>query len=248
MSERKVEIEGKVALVSGANRGIGRAITVELLENGAKKVYAGARKASSLDELKEKYGERLVPVELDVTNNETIDNVVKIAGDVEILVNNAGVFVFGNFLQGNALESLDSNLDVNVKGMAKLTSAFIGSLKDRESAAIVSVSSAVALGNMPMGLTYSASKAAVHSIMQGIRGELKGSNVLVAEVYPGPIDTDMTKGFEMEKDTPENVAKNVIQGIKDGSEDIFPDPMSKQVGETYASNPKAVEKQFADFG
>jgi len=247
MSDKKVEIEGKVALVSGANRGIGKAITIELLENGAKKVYACARNVSSLDELKEKYGDRLVPLELDVTKDETIENASKTADDLEILVNNAGVFAFGNFLGGNLLKSLETNLEVNVLGLVKLTNAFMKILKTKDSAAIVSVSSAAALGNMPMGLTYSASKAMVHSIVQGMRAELKDSNVLVAEVFPGPIDTDMTKGFEMEKDTPENVAKNVIKGIKEGTEDIFPDPMSKQVGEVYATSPKSIEKQFSEF-
>ena len=88
MNERRISIEGKVALVSGANRGIGKAITIELLENNIKKVYAGARDVNSLNELKEKYGERLIPIELDVTKDETIENVSKTATDVEILVNN----------------------------------------------------------------------------------------------------------------------------------------------------------------
>jgi len=245
--EKKISIDGKVALVSGSNRGIGKAITVELLENGAKKVYAGARNVNSLDELKAKYGERLVPVELDVTKDDSIAKVAEIANDVEILVNNAGVFSLGNFEDGKVLESLKTNLDINVWGLAKLTNAFFGTLKKQDSAAIVNVSSVAGLANMPMGLTYSASKAAVHSITQGLRGELKDSNILVSGVYPGPIDTDMTKGFEMEKETPENVAKNIIKGIEEGREDIFPDAMSKQMGEGYSSSPKAIEKQFSDF-
>ena len=218
----KVSINGKTALVSGSNRGIGKAITVELLENGAKKVYAGARNINSLAELKAKYGDRLIPVELDVTKDDTIANAAKMASDIDILINNAGVLIPGNFSSGNILESLQANLDVNVWGLVKLTNAFIGSLKTRESAAIVSISSVVGLANMPIALAYSASKAAVHSIIQGLRGELKGSNVLVSGVYPGPIDTDMAKGFEMHKDSPENVAKNVIQSIEQGVEDVFP--------------------------
>lgn len=244
---KKVSIEGKIALVTGANRGIGRAITVELLENGAKKVYAGARDINSLNELQEKYGDRLVPLELDVTKDSDIENAAKTATDIEILVNNAGVLAMGNFSSGNILESLKANLDVNVWGLVKLTDAFLETIKKQESGAIVNVSSMVGLASMPMGLAYSASKAAVHSIGQGLRAELSDSNILVATVYPGPIDTDMTKGFELDKESPENVAKNVIQGIKEGTEDIYPDPMSKQMGNLYASNPKEVEKQFANF-
>ena len=241
----KVSIKGKAALVSGANRGIGKAITEALLDNGASKVYAGARNVASLDGLKAKYGDRLIPVELDVTKDDTIASTATTAADIDILVNNAGVLVPGNFTFGNILDSVKPNFDVNVLGVIKLTNAFFNSLKTKESAAIVTVSSVAGLANMPIASTYSASKAAVHSLIQGLRGELKDTNVLVAGVYPGPIDTDMAKGFEMDKDSPENVATNVINGIEAGVEDIFPDVMSSQIGQFYATNPKAVEKQFA---
>ena len=240
----KVTIKGKTALVSGANRGIGKAITEALLDNGAKKVYACARNVASLNDLKTKYEDRLIPVELDVTKDESIAYVANTATDIDILVNNAGVLVPGNFTFGNMLESMQTNFDVNVWGLAKLTNAFFNKMKASESAAIVSISSVAGLANMPVASTYSASKAAVHSIVQGLRGELRDSNVLVCGVYPGPIDTDMAKGFEMEKDSPENVAKNVIRGIEEGVEDIFPDVMSQQVGAGYMASPKAVETQF----
>ncbi len=243
----KVSINGKTALVSGANRGIGKAITEALLDNGAKKVYACARNVASLNDLSTKYGDRLVPVELDVTKDESIANAASTASDIDILVNNAGVMVPGNFAYGNMLESMKTNFEVNVWGLTKLTDAFFNKLKISESAAIVSISSVAGLANMPLISTYSASKAAVHSIVQGLRGELRDSNVLVCGVYPGPIDTEMAKGIEMEKDTPENVAKNVIQAIEDGVEDVFPDVMSKQVGAGYMASPKAVETQFGGF-
>ncbi len=243
----KVSIKGKSALVSGANRGIGKAITEALLDHGAEKVYAGARRVESLNGLKEKYGDRLIPVELDVTKDNTISNAANMANDIDILVNNAGVFAPGNFTHGNFLESMQANFDVNVWGLAKLTKAFFNDLKEKDSAAIVSVSSVAGLANMPIASTYSTSKAAVHSIIQGLRGELKDSNVLVAGVYPGPIDTDMAKGFEMEKDSPENVAKNVLAAIEQGVEDIFPDVMSNQVGAAYSANPKGVESQFGSM-
>jgi len=243
----KILIEGKVALVSGANRGIGKAIVVELLENGAKKVYAGARKVDSLNELKEKYPEKLVPIELDVTNDDTITKVKETAADIDILINNAGIFEFGNFLKGNLEESLKKNLDVNLWGLIKLTNAMLPILKDKDSAAIACVGSMVSFSSMPMGLTYSASKAAMHSVVQGLRGELKDSNILISGIYPGPIDTDMTKGFDMEKDSPETVAKNVVQGLKDGKEYIFPDKMSSQMGELYLKDPKKLEEEFSKW-
>ena len=243
-----MNIQGKTALVSGANRGIGKAITIELLEAGAKRVYAGARNTNTLTELHNTYGERLVPIELDVTKDDTIQHAAETAKDVDILVNNAGIFAFGNFLGGNLLESFDSNLQVNLYGLVKLTNAFLPTLKEKENAAIVCISTMAALANMPMGLTYSASKAAVHSTIQGLRGELHNTNILVTEVYPGPIDTDMTKDFDdIEKDSPETVAKNVIIGIQEKKEDIFPDKMSQQVGPQYFTSPKTLEKQFSEF-
>ncbi len=248
MSEKNVSIDGKVALVSGSNRGIGKAITIELLERGAKKVYAGARNTNLLNDLKEKYGERLVPLELDVTSDESIAKAAELASDVEVLINNAGVFDFGSFIGGNLLSSLDNNLKVNLYGPVKLTNAFLETLKKSDSGALAIVCSAVSFGNMPMGLTYSVSKAAAHSVVQGLRGELKDSNLLVSGIYPGPIDTEMTKDFEMDKTSPETVAKSVVKGLEGGKEYIFPDPMSEQMGQLYFSDPKEVEKQFASFG
>ncbi|MCZ6693243.1 MAG: SDR family NAD(P)-dependent oxidoreductase, partial [Bacteroidetes bacterium] len=188
------------------------------------------------------------PIELDVTKDDSIANASKIATDVEILVNNAGIFAMGNFLGGNLLESLKINLDINVWGLVKLTNAFLEILRKQESAAIVSISSVAGLANMPMALTYSVSKAAIHSVVQGLRGELKDSNILIVGVYPGPIETDMSKGLEMEKDSPENVASDIIQGIVEGKEDIFSDVMSKQISQGYSASPKAVEEEFSNFG
>jgi len=210
-------------------------------------VYAGARDITKLESIKSSYGDRLVPVELDVTNDRSISQAATVAKDVEILINNAGIFSVGNFLNGNLLESLQINFDVNVLGLVKLTHAFLETLKKQDSAAIASVSSIIGLASMPMGLTYCASKAAVHSVIQGLRGELKDSNILVSGVYPGPIDTEMAKDLDMAKDSPENVAENIIKGLQAGVEDIFPDSMSSEVGKAYFESPKAVEKQFSGF-
>ena len=247
MSQIKVPPKGKVALVSGSNRGIGKAITIALLERGAKKVYAGARDPSSLAELKAQYGNRIVPIALDVTDEQSIAEVAKIATDIEILVNNAGVFVPGGFFSDETYSSLQNNLAVNVWGLIKLTHELIDHLKNKEAAAIVNIASVAGLANMPMAATYSATKAAVHSIIQGMRAELINENILVEGVYPGPIDTDMTKDFEMEKDTPEHVAEEVVLGLLEGKEYVFPDEMSKQIEHEYYTNPIAIEKQFSQF-
>ncbi|PKQ63845.1 hypothetical protein BZG02_07435 [Labilibaculum filiforme] len=247
MNEIKVSPKGRVAFVSGANRGIGRAITIELLEKGAKKVYAGVRNIKAMDDLKPEYEGRLVPVLLDLRNDRSIIKATKLAKDVEILINNAGVYEAGGFCADETLDSMAINFEVNVWGLVKLTVSLIDRLKQRETAAIVNISSVFGLASMPMAGAYSASKAAVHSITQGLRGELFATNILVMGVYPGPVDTEMTKDLEIEKDSPVNVAREIIQGLIDGKEYVFPDVMSKQVGELYLSEPITVEKQFAHY-
>ena len=247
MSEIKVNPEGKVVFVSGSNRGIGWAMVIELLESGAKKVYAGARDTETLHQLKERFGDRLIPVTLDVTDQDSINQAATLTGDVEILVNNAGILAPGGFIGESAIDSLHNHFKVNVIGLINLTNAFIDQLKSSSVGAIVNISSVAGLANMPLIGTYSASKATVHSITQSLRGELAQEHILVAGVYPGPIDTDMAKGFDMEKDSPENVAKNVVQGLIQGVEDIFPDEMSEQVAQQYRNSPKSLEETFATY-
>ncbi|WP_421919259.1 SDR family NAD(P)-dependent oxidoreductase [Marinifilum sp.] len=247
MNELKVSPKGRVAFVSGANRGIGRAITIELLKEGAKKVYAGVRNLKSLDDLKPEYGDRLIPIQLDLKNDKLIFRAGRLVKDVEILINNAGVYESGGFFSDETLDSLEDNFGVNVMGLVKLSISLIDHLKNKPCAAIVNVASVLGLASMPFSGTYSASKAAVHSITQGMRGELTNSNVLVMGVYPGPIETDMTRDLDMDKDSPQNVANDIVNALKEGSEYVFPDVMSKQVGELFFTEPLSIEKQFGSF-
>ena len=243
---KKISIKDSIALVSGANRGIGKAITEELLNKGIRKVYAGARKLESLTELKEKYGDRLEPIQLDVTNQASVDNAAKVASDSTMLINNAGVMAHGGYKSENMLDSISQNIEVNVLGVARLTQAVLPNIENKPNATIATVSYVVGLGSMPMMNGYCTSKAAVHSMIQGLRGELQDSNVLVSGIYPGPIETDMAKGFEgIELDKPENLAKNVVSALEQGEEDIFPDVMSAQVKQAYGTTPKEVEKMFS---
>lgn len=247
MSQTKINPEGKTVFISGSNRGIGKAIAIEFLEQGAKKVYAGARDVNSLNSLKDKYGDKLVPVQLDVTDDNSIDTAASQIKDIDILVNNAGIFETGGIFSDQVSSSLEINLNVNLWGVVKLTNSVIEQLKQPKETAIINISSVVGLANMPMASTYSVSKAAVHSLTQGMRGELVNDNVLVMGVYPGPIDTDMARDLPMEKDSPENVAKNIVQSLIEGKEDVFPDVMSEQVGALYASSPKSVEDNFKGY-
>ncbi len=247
MTDVKIDVNGKTALISGANRGIGKAIAKELLNRGVAKVYAGARNLDSLSELIGEFGDKIVPVKLDVTDTKSIESAAAQVEDLDILVNNAGVFSLGGIISPLAQSSLKENLDVNVWGVVNLTNAVANHLIKESPTAIINISSLAGLGNMPMAATYSVSKAAVHSVTQGMRAELAAQNTLVIGVYPGPIDTDMAAALEMDKDSPENVARNIVDGLSNGAEDVYPDMMSSQAGAFYASNPKGVEQQFAGF-
>lgn len=247
MANISINPNGKVAFVSGANRGIGKEIVKELIEKGIAKIYAGVRNTASLDHLVAEHGSKVEAVQLDLTDQASIAQAAKSVGKVDILINNAGVLIGGQLLAENAIDTLNENFGVNVFGLVTLTNSLFDLSDTTTQRAVVSVSSLAGIGNMPVIGTYSVSKAAVHSIIQGLRAELSEHNTLVMGVYPGPIETDMTKGFEMDMDSPQNVAKNVVQGLIDGTENVYPDQMSQIYGEKYAKDPVGVAAEFGQW-
>jgi NAD(P)-dependent dehydrogenase (short-subunit alcohol dehydrogenase family) len=235
-----MKLENKVVLVTGANRGIGKALVEALLKKNVQKIYAAARK---IEELPNFGDNRVVPVKLDITDAAQIKNAVKQATDVQILINNAGSLAFASIIEGDE-ESLKRDMEVNYFGTINVTRAFIPALT-KNGGGIATVSSVVGLASMAAIGGYSASKAALFSAIQAMRSELKPKNIEVFGIFPGPIDTDMARSFEMEKTSPEETAENIVDGIIAGKEDIFPDNYSKEVSKTWASNPKELERQFA---
>ena len=246
------DITNSVAFVTGTNKknGIGRAIVDALLENGASKVYATARDASQLDDLVAESNGRVVAVSLDVTNKDQVKELGEKYSDVTLVVNNAGYF---GQPDGDVVETAEKEIAVNYIAPLAIVKSFTPVLtkevssSDEDSikvkSAVVNVASIASLVNFPLGPTYSASKAASHSLTQGQRRDLQSS--LVVGVYPGPIDTDMAKGVPMDKTPPSGVAKAVIDALTDGTEDVFPDQMAVQLHEGWKADAKALEKQMA---
>ncbi len=242
MSGRK--IEGSVALVTGANRGIGRALTEALLEGGAKRVYATARDPKTLEELTARHGGRLIPLKLDVTKADEVAEVARRAGDVELLFNNAGV-VEGKGLAGDEIvDQARREMEVNYFAPLRLLLRFADGLASRRGV-VVNLSSVAGLTNFAFFPTYSASKAAVHSLTQGARALFASRGVSVIGVYPGPVDTDMAKEIALDKASPEQVAKAILEGIEAGTEDVFPDPFAATFGARFESSPKGSEREMA---
>jgi NAD(P)-dependent dehydrogenase (short-subunit alcohol dehydrogenase family) len=238
-----MKIKGSVALVTGSNRGLGKALVSALLEAGAVKVYAAARDASKVDSS----DPRVVPLALDTSKPEQIAAAAKAAGDVTLLVNNAGVSASTNVLT-TTQAAFDTDFRTNVFGTLAVIKGFLPVLeRARGGATIVNVLSLVSLGSFPLLGGYSASKAAAYSITQSLRPELKGKNIEILAALPGPIDTDMVKDLPMPKTSPADVAKGVLAGVERGEEDIFPDPTAQQMGALWNKSHKEYERAFASF-
>jgi NAD(P)-dependent dehydrogenase (short-subunit alcohol dehydrogenase family) len=236
---------GAVALVTGASkaRGIGRAIVHALLAAGAKRVYATARRASDLDDLAHAQP-AVVPVALDVTDPAAIAAVAARLTDVSILVNNAGVFSPTTALDGD-LAAVEHELAVNYFAPLRLVRAFAPVLKANGGGAVVNINSIASLVSFPLGPTYSASKAAGHSLTIAQRRELRAQGTLVVGVYPGPIDTDMAEKVTLPKVPPSEVGAAVLAALRSGREDVFPDPLSDQLARAVQADAKAVERSLA---
>ena len=243
-------VNGKIALVTGANRGIGEALVAALLAAGAAKVYAAARKTEDLAPLLARHGSVVVPLQLDVTRPADIAAAAVAAADVQLLVNNAGFAgrPGTSFSDPQWIESGRKELEVNFLGTWSVTQAFAPILAKNGGGAIANLASVASLVNFAMLASYSASKAAVHSLTQATRLMLKGQGTQVFGVYPGPIDTRMAEGIPMDKTSPAAAAQAIVAGIQAGTEEIFPDPLSQAMGAGYLASPKELERQVAAMG
>jgi NAD(P)-dependent dehydrogenase (short-subunit alcohol dehydrogenase family) len=238
-----MRVEGSVALVTGANRGLGKALVSALLEAGAAKVYAAARDQGSLSA----DSSRFVALALDTTKPEQIAAAVKRANDVTLLINNAGALTSYDVLATSQAD-LDADFRTNVHGTLAVIKAFLPVLERAQGGAtIVNVLSLTSLASFPALGGYSASKAAAYSVTQALRPQLKLKHIDLLAVLPGPIDTDMVKALAMPKTSPADTAKGVLAGIARGDEEIFPDPMAQQMGALWNRSHKEFERAFASF-
>jgi NAD(P)-dependent dehydrogenase (short-subunit alcohol dehydrogenase family) len=233
-----MKIENSTVLVTGANRGIGRALVEEALRLGAKRVYAGTRTPLTHPD------PRVTPLQLDVTNGEQIRQAASKVGTLDILINNAGVALYDDLSDRSML---DRHLAVNLFGTYDMVQAFLPALT-RSQGAIVNNLSMVALASFPPIASYSVSKAAAFSLTQSLRALLAGQGVKVHAVLTGPVDTDMNAGLDIPKAPPELAARAIYAGVEQEEEDIFPDPMSASIAESWrGSAAKALERQNAAF-
>jgi NAD(P)-dependent dehydrogenase (short-subunit alcohol dehydrogenase family) len=239
-----MKIENSVALVTGASRGLGYALVEALIAKSLKRIYAGVRSPELINELVNRYGNIIQPIRLDITNPADIQMIAAKARDVNLLINNAGVFSEGRILEA-PLDLIRRDMEVNYFGTLNVIRAFTPILESHPGSAIVNILSISALANVPGIGSYSASKAAAQSLTQSIRSQLLRKSISVHGVFPGPIDTDMTNNMAIPKAKPIDVANAILAGIERGEEDIFPDNMSRQGGMSWRSDPKLLERQLA---
>jgi len=187
---------------------------------------------------------RVTPVTLDVTNASQIQKAAEEVETLDVLINNAGVAIYDDLSNADAIEQ---HLAVNFLGMFKVTRAFLPLLRQSKGA-IVNNLSLVALAPLPVIPGYSISKAAASNMTQSLRALLAGRGVTVHGVFLGPVDTDMNRGFNIPKASPESAAQGIFDGLERGEEDIFPDPASQSIAEAWrAGAAKELERQFAAF-
>lgn len=224
-------INGKTVLVTGASRGIGRALVEEALRRGAARVYAAARHPGVHPD------ERVTPLTVDVSDGRQVQDAAASVESLDVLINNAGVQPVDD-LSGPA--PIEQALAVNLFGPYRVSLAFLPALT-RSGGTIVNNLSLAALAPMPFAPAYSISKAAALSLTQSLRMLLARRGVSVRSVLTGPVDTDMTRDLEIPKASPESVARAIFEGIVNGEEDIFPDVLSQSLAEGWRGG---VAKQF----
>jgi NAD(P)-dependent dehydrogenase (short-subunit alcohol dehydrogenase family) len=237
-----MEIEGKRVLVTGASRGLGRALVTAFVDAGASEVIAGARKPEDRETLK---SSRVTPVQLDVTIADDVEELVHL-GAIDILVNNAGIAGFGNPLTMD-FAAVQEEIAVNYLGTLRVTRAVAPAMIEQRDGVIVNVATAFARVNLPIVGTYCATKAALLSLGQALRAYLSEHNVRVITVMPTTIDTDMSKGADVPKMTKEFVAAEILAAIREERHDPPIGDEAKGVFECLSKDALGLEKVLQDY-
>lgn len=236
-----MNLQGVAVLVTGANRGLGAALVRELLAAGVAKVYAAARDPAQLDAGLDR--KRVVPIRLDITDRGQVAAAARTASDVRLLINNAGVLDFAGALETTQVE-LERNMATNFYGTLDMTRAFAPVIEKNGGGTVANVLTFLSFVSAPIFSAYNASKAASWSMAMSLRPYLAPKGVSIANIFPTTIDTRMVDGLDKDKAKPADVARDIVKGIADGLEDIFPVGAAAAF-EAWRRNQKEVERQFA---
>jgi NAD(P)-dependent dehydrogenase (short-subunit alcohol dehydrogenase family) len=235
-----MKIGGSVALVTGANRGLGLAFTRELLERGAAKVYGAARNPEAITE-------PIVAVGLDITVLPRVLEVAQQCDDVNLLVNNAGVMKASPFIDPSDLESAHLEMETNYFGSLQMCRAFAPVLAANGGGAIVNMLSVSSFYTNPLTASYGASKAAELSMTNGIRIELAHQNTLVVAVHASFIDTDMASGIDAPKISPESVAQQTFDAVEAGNVEVLADERTRFIKQSLSRDHELIYPDVQEF-
>jgi NAD(P)-dependent dehydrogenase (short-subunit alcohol dehydrogenase family) len=239
-------LEGAVALVTGANRGIGAAFVSGLLAAGAQRVYAAARDPRTLAALAQSDA-RIVPIALDITDDMSVEKAAARLIDVDLVVNNAGVLLGARLIADNDLAAARQEMEVNYFGLLRMCRAFAPILAANGGGTLINVLSILARVASPAGGGYSASKAAALSLTQAVRAELLPQGTRVIGVLPGFVDTAMAEGVSAPKIQPSEVVRATLDALLTDQDDVYPGEQASQIAALLLQDPKAVERLFAQL-
>jgi len=242
-----MKVEGSIALVTGANRGIGEALVRELLAMKAARVYAACRNIGDAAHLVAEGAGRVIEVQLDVTRDDQVRQAAARCADVNLLINNAGLSQFGRrLINSPSMDEAIAEMNVNYFGVLRMCRAFAPVLKANGGGAIVNILSAAALSNLPVLGTYSPTKAAAYSLTQGVRAELAEQGTFVSAIFVGSVETRMAADVKgVEKVTPAYTAKATLQSLQRREEEVDADPMTIDIRARHARDPKKLERFLA---
>uniref|UniRef100_B8HZ83 Short-chain dehydrogenase/reductase SDR n=1 Tax=Cyanothece sp. (strain PCC 7425 / ATCC 29141) TaxID=395961 RepID=B8HZ83_CYAP4 len=240
-----MQVQGSIALVTGANGGIGQYYIQGLQTAGASRIYAGVRNPDSLKDIVATDPDRIIPIPLDITDEASVQAAAETYSDVNLLINNAGVGFNQRLVADLNFDKVRSEIEVNYLGTLRMCLAFAPVLKANGGGAIVNMLTMLAKVNFPLNASYCASKAAALLATQGIRAELASQKTLVVGVMPGTVDTKMSKDFPPPKVAPEEVVRAALQAVIDGVEDVYPGEQAQEMQAQLLQDPKAVEKWMA---
>jgi NAD(P)-dependent dehydrogenase (short-subunit alcohol dehydrogenase family) len=232
-----MQIHGAVALVTGANRGLGREFARQLVERGAT-VYAAARRPETIDL------DGVTPIRLDITDPAQVEAAARAAGDVSLLINNAGIATGADLVAGD-LELARREMDTHFWGTASMLRAFAPVLAGNGGGAAVNVLSALSWFSIPGSGAYHAAKAAEWALTNSARLELAGQGTLVTGVHLGAADTDITKGFDGPKASPREVVDATLAGVEQGATEVLVDEWSRLVKSALADAPAERDARIA---
>ena len=226
-----MNIDNAVVLVTGANRGLGLAFAREALARGARKVYAGVRDPSKI---------KLAGVDairLDVTRAEDVAAAASRCTDVTLLINNAGIAAVGGFLSADGIESARAQLETNFFGPLRLSRAFAPVLAANGGGAILNVLSVASWINSPVLAMYGASKSAAWALTNGLRLELRAQGTQVLGMHVGFVDTDLTRGIDLPKSSPEVIVRRTLDALEAGAEEVLADERARQIKQGLSADP-----------